>query len=557
MRPAAALLASLLLLPACGSDTTAPASGPVVAPEIERQAGTVRLSVDAGRTTRSISEEIYGLNFAPRALASALDLPVDRWGGDSTETYNWKIHAANQGVNYYFTNFSDCWSARFDYCTSGRDFSGVDEQIEQDRQIGSRTLLTLPTMGWVAKDGSLDGPGSCSYPTSTYPRQDDVDPYNPDCGNGVVGGRVVTSPPVDPRNAGLAVGATFNRQWVQSLVSTYGDAAHGGVGIYALGNEPGLWADTHRSFQQQPLGFDDLWQRASAVAQAVKSADPTADVLGPSEWGWISYFCSGQDNPFERACTPQSPDRADHGGTDLASWYLQQFAALEQRTGVRHLDYFDWHYYPQASGDAYAPATNVTRPLWDPSYVDPSYIEERIQLIPRMRRLVEDNYPGTKLAVTEYNLGLDVTSDRRLQNVIQADTLGIFGREGLDLATYWPEDRSPVPEQAFRMYRNYDGQGARFGDLGVAATSSDQGRVAVYAARAGATGPLTVLIVNKGAGAVSAPLTLRGFPHAPAARVYQYAGKGIVRRPDATVSKTGFTLSYPGRSITLVAVRGR
>ena len=52
----------------------------------------------------------------------------------------------------------------------------------------------------------------------------------------------------------------------------------------------------------------------------------------------------------------------------------------------------------------------------------------------------------------------------------QADLLGIFGREGLDLATRWvvPDTGTPT-YNAFKMYRNYDGQKSTFGDLGGAA----------------------------------------------------------------------------------------
>ena len=109
----------------------------------------------------------------------------------------------------------------------------------------------------------------------------------------------------------------------------------------------------------------------------------------------------------------------------------------------------------------YSPVTDVTRPLWDTGYTDPSWIGAKIGLVPRMRAWVRDNYPGTKLGISEYNLGLGVTSDPRLQNVIQADALGIFGREGLDLATFWPDGGSPVPAAAFRIFRNYDGQAPR------------------------------------------------------------------------------------------------
>ena len=57
-----------------------------------------------------------------------------------------------------------------------------------------------------------------------------------------------------------------------------------------------------------------------------------------------------------------------------------------------------------------------------------------VRLIPRMKDWVTANYTGTKLAITEYNWG---ALDHINGAVAQADVLGIFGREGLDLATLW------------------------------------------------------------------------------------------------------------------------
>ena len=65
----------------------------------------------------------------------------------------------------------------------------------------------------------------------------------------------------------------------------------------------------------------------------------------------------------------------------------------------------------------------------------------------------------------------------------QADVLGIFGREGLDLATLWSPPTINQPGMfAFRMYRNYDGQGSAFGETSLQAASADQDKLAVYAA---------------------------------------------------------------------------
>jgi hypothetical protein len=167
---------------------------------------------------------------------------------------------------------------------------------------------------------------------------------------------------------------------------------------------------------------------------------------------------------------------------------------------------------------------------------------------------VRGSYPGTKLGISEYNLGLGVTSDERFQNVIEADALGIFGREGLDLATFWPDGSSPVPAAAFRIFRNYDGKHHGFGNLGVSAKSSDQRRVAVYAARAGKSGPLTIVVVNKATTALRTAVKLKHARGVGKARAWQYAGGGIRGLGAVRVRHHAVRLTVPGSSVTLIRV---
>src|SRR5207249_2599021 len=101
-----------------------------------------------------------------------------------------------------------------------------------------------------------------------------------------------------------------------------------------------------------------------------------------------------------------------------------------------------------------------------------SWIGDSVKLIPQMKTWVAANYPGTKTAISEYNWGGLESMNGALA---QADVLGIFGREGLDLATIWDPPASSEPgAYAFRVYRNYDGTGSAFGDTGVQAASTDQ-----------------------------------------------------------------------------------
>ena len=182
--------------------------------------------------------------------------------------------------------------------------------------------------------------------------------------------------------------------------------------------------------------------------------------------------------------------------------------------------------------------------------------DPNVQLIPRMREWVDVNYPGTRLAITEYSWG---ALDHINGALAQADVLGIFGREGLDLATLWDPPTSDQPgAYAFRMYRNYDGQDHTFGETGVQATSSDQEKLAIYAALR-SDGALTLMIINKTKQTFTSQISLTGFTPAGSAEVYRYSAANlasIIREADQTVSDSGPDGSFPPESITLIVIHG-
>jgi len=500
------------------------------------------LAVNGGAGHHAVSPYIYGMNYASSALAKQLDVPVDRWGGNTTDTYNWKIGSSNTGNDYYFENIPDCFNAPTYTCEDGPEFA-YRQFVQKDRSVGAQTLMTLPMMGWVAKDGRPNHPFTCGFPASVFSSQDSFDPFDPHCGNGLRNGNEL---PSNPSRDGIRIGPAFDAGWVKKLTSLYGSAAGDGVRFYELGNEPALWDSTHRDMHPAPETYDELWQKSRDYGAAVKAADPSAKVLGFSEWGWPNYFCSAADH-VDSGCFASSPDRAKHGGTPLVEWFLQRMRSYQQAHGKRLIDYLDLHYYAQGGS-----TTDVTRSLWDPHYTDPSWINDEIGLIPRMKDWVARNYPGTKLSLSEYNLSVGNATTNAL---IQADTLGIFAREGLDLATRWemPNDGSLI-DDAFRIYRNYDGHHSKFGSTWVRSTSANQGRLAVYGARRPGDGAYTILVINKTAGSLRSPLALSGISPSGKAQVWRWTGGAIAHVANVSVPHAGFTQTYPARSLTLFVI---
>jgi hypothetical protein len=516
----------------------------------------LRVNVRGGR--HPINDDIYGMNFADEELATALRLPVRRWGGNSTSRYNWETSMYNTGSDWYFENIPDGEPTA--------DGSLTDRFADQDRSTGARTILTVPLIGWTPRsDSSRVHPYACGFRVSTYGPQQSIDSWDPDCGNGLYpDGSPITGN--DPADTGTPIDPSFVTGWLNHLTAKYGTAANGGIAYYNLDNEPMLWNSTHRDVHPDPATYDELRDRTWLYAAALKAADPSARTLGPVLWGWCAYFYSALDD-----CAPGADYHA-HGDTHFVPWYLRQMKDYQEQHGVRLLDYLDLHYYPQAVGVALSSAGDAstralrlrsTRSLWDPTYADESWISDMgldggvVRLIPRMKAWVNDNYPGTRLAITEYNWGaLDDINGA----LAQADVLGIFGREGLDLATLWAPPESGQPGAfAFRMYRNYDGAGSGFGDIALSASSSDQDSLAVYAALRRSDRALTVMVINKSNRSQAGNLSLSGIAPAAAASVYRYGPadlNAVERLADQPVTAGGFSADFPANSITLFVIRG-
>jgi len=175
------------------------------------------------------------------------------------------------------------------------------------------------------------------------------------------------------------------------------------------------------------------------------------------------------------------------------------------------------------------------------------------------------DYPGTKLAFSEYNWGGQENINGA---VAQADILGIFGSYGLDMATLWgpPDPVAQVPGlMAYEIYRNYDGKKSMFGNMALASTSASQGTLSVYGALRTTDNAITVVVINKTYGALTDTLSLTGLATSTTtAQAWLYSNAnlaGILAQPAVTVNPptTGGTTStitttFPAQSITLLVI---
>jgi hypothetical protein len=183
-------------------------------------------------------------------------------------------------------------------------------------------------------------------------------------------------------------------------------------------------------------------------------------------------------------------------------WFLDQMKQYEQKNGQRILDVLDIHYYPQGVGiynGTTDPKTNAlrlrsTRSLWNNTYIDESWINTPVRLIPRLREWIDNYYPGTKIGISEWNWGADDTLNGALAIT---QVLGTFGSEGVYMAAYWryPPANSPG-YAAFKLFTNFDDKGSTFGDRSIPVKASNDDKVSAYAALDSSSGKLRLLLVN-------------------------------------------------------------
>lgn len=527
-----------------GTQTTLWLDDIVLAPrQGDPPSSTVAVSVDPAANRLPISPLIYGVSFAEAAF-----YPANRWGGNSVTRFNWRQDVSNKASDWFFMNIAN--DADVGQLPNG---SSSDQFIDETLANGAAPLLTVPLIGWTPRDRvkrwgfsvALYGPQQETECTASgWPSW-----CEPDAGNGVqTDGTNITGN--NPLDTSISIDSSWVTDWMDHIAARVGRAGEGGLKYFALDNEPMLWNSTHRDVHPDPVNDAEIWDRTAEYAAAMKARDPAIETFGPVVWGWCAYFYSAADG-----CSPGA-DYAAHG--PFLEWYLAQVERYRQHHGVRLVDWLDIHYYPQASGvalsDDETAATAALRlrsvkSLYDPSYVDESWIGQPVRLIPRMKEIIAAHAPGTRLAITEYNWGGD---DGLSSALAQVEVLAVFGREEVGFANRWvaPEPGSRV-EEAFKVYLNYDGGGGKVEGESVLAQSADVDQVGAYGVRR-SDGKLFFILINKSTGLRTAEVTVAGglvgtlntFSFDGS---HRWGSRGIL-----VPTATGFSLEMPPRSAWLV-----
>lgn len=498
-------------------------------------AADVTLTINtAGGTTRPISPLIYGTN-GGRDIATNRQTLL-RSGGNRLTAYNWENNASNAGSDWCFQN-DDLMSS------SNSPAAGVTPIIDQAMSNGAAALITVPIVDYVAADKNHSQ--FCGEDVRTVPNylQTRFRQNRPS-----KGAAFALTP-----NSGDAF--VYQDEFVNWLKTNRAGANL----LFSLDNEPDLWSSTHNEVHPNPVTYAELAQRTRDYATAIKSAWPEAKVVGPASYGFFGY---------ERL-----QGAPDANGRNFLDFYLEQAKSAETTAGKRLVDVLDLHYYPEARGggirvtennnSAATAAARVQAPrsLWDPSYVEDSWITADygygpIRLIPRTLERIAARYPGTGLGFTEWNFG---GGEHISGAVAAADVLGIFGSQGVTLANLWELTATEsFNYAAFRAYRNYDGKGAGFGDVSRQAISSDVATATVYASTfASDPGRAVIVAINKSTASRRAGIriTSANTPFARA-RVYTITASGganVVAQPElAAVATNAFSYLMPAMSVSVL-----
>ncbi len=430
----------------------------------------MNINIDLGADTKAISPYIYGINqYGNQQNYANVTTTAVRQGGNRMTAYNWENNASNAGSD---------WKYSSDNNLSNSDEPGDCVQVlsKEAATYGiPYKLTTLQMAGYVAadKDGTVEE--SEAAPSA---RWNEV--------QFVKGAPFAETPD-------LTDGVVYMDEYVNFIIQTLGDSTTAtGIQGYSLDNEPVLWGNTHSRIHPGATTIAELHEKSITLAKAVKSLDPHAEIFGPALYGYTAFDHLDDDENSDEWETLKS----ENGYHWYLDCYLDQMKQASDEAGVRLLDVLDIHYYSESARVGVEDRLQSVRTLYEKGFVENSWIgqwcQENVPILPTIQKSIDTYYPGTKLAITEYNFGGEDLSG----TIAQAEALGCYADAGVYMASIW--GGNPFQFAGINLYTNYDGSGSAFGDMLVPTTTDDVSLASAYSAiQDGDQGTVTTMITNK------------------------------------------------------------
>lgn len=446
---------------------------------------SVNVTINVSKDRKAISPYIYGVN--SELMEKNVSCTAIRAGGNRFSAYNWETNASNAGSDWKHSSdnyFQQSLPEELDNAYGGVAINLSRKCAEKNNAY---SFMTLQMAGYVAADMTGTVEETEVAPSSRWNRvefaKNSEFSLEPDPNDGVV----------------------YMDEFVNYLVNTLGNSqTPNGIKGYSLDNEPALWRWTHQRMHPDQPECAEIIERSKALASAVKNIDPSAEIFGPALFGYSAFVDFGG-----------APDWREVNRNGDYRWfidyYLDEMKKAEVDTGARLLDVLDIHFYTEAKGECgerscdhydregcVKARLNSTRSLWEEGYKENSWIvdtgAEFFPILPNLQKSIDKYYPGTKLAITEYDFGAsrDITGA-----IAEADALGIFAKNGVYLATLFAGE-AYYQCAAINLYTNYDRRGSGFGDTLVYCETDNIERSTAYAAvDEGSDDVITLVITNK------------------------------------------------------------
>lgn len=508
---------------------------------VSAASASVNVSIDTEMERTEISPYIYGVNQDLKGQT----VTARRLGGNRMTAYNWETNASNAGSDY-INSSDDYMVGSVGVPAADANKPGAVSWVFHDQSLAQNvpyTLLTLQAAGYVSADFKGEVKASETAPSSRWKEVKFAKnaPFSltPDVNDDYV----------------------YMDEFVNFLVNKYGDSTTAtGVKGYSVDNEPALWAHTHSRVHPEPVECVELVDKTAELSKAVKNVDPNAEIFGPALYGFAAYL-SLQDAP--------DWESVKGGYNWFIDYYLDQMKKKSDEAGKRLLDVLDVHYYSEAKGggmrvtfgediantECNKARLQAPRTLWQKSYVEDSWVAEPWfdnyrPIIPTIQDSINKYYPGTKLAITEYDFG---GGNHITGGIAQADTLGIFGKYGVYLATYWGNENKDYIASAMNLYTNYDGKGSKYGDTSVKCEVSNDDVASAYSSvEKTDDGKLHIILLNKNYdSSTTFNLSINSDEQYKSGKVYGFdrSGSAIKERTAVTsIVDNKFTYTLPALS---------
>ena len=351
---------------------------------------TATITVDPTANRHAINPKIYGVAHATTTQLRDLNAPLNRYGGNNTSRYNWQLNADNRGNDWYFESIADIER-------HGRR-ARRHLHRQQPRRAARKPMITIPMIDWVAKLG-LE-PRQAGQLLHRQVRRADRQRlavvsrrrqrHLEATGQPTSPATIRTTPTCPPIPA-------FQQGWVQHLVSRWGTAANGGLRYYILDNEPSIWHSTHRDVHPTGATMDEDHDQDGGLRQPDQDGGSRGAGGRPGRVG-LERLLLQRLRPAVRqparleqpsrpqritaarttcpGCSASSSQTPIAGGPAPARRVHRPLLSAGRRVRQRH-----------CRSAMQLLRNRSTRSLWDPNYVDETWINDKVQLIPRLQQL--------------------------------------------------------------------------------------------------------------------------------------------------------------------------